>query len=95
MRLPGSWPAGPFLVFDPRRDMSAPLYLLLWFAPHGVVPTALRRVREPLGSRDASCTGQEVAQLAARWRLTGWRVTQGPLGLTVEGTPNSDESGGD
>jgi ubiquinone/menaquinone biosynthesis C-methylase UbiE len=78
-------PGGALLVFDLRRDLAAPLYLLLWFATHAVVPAALRRVQEPLGSRNAAYTPQEAAELAAQSRLTGWRVTRGPLWLTVEG----------
>jgi ubiquinone/menaquinone biosynthesis C-methylase UbiE len=79
-------PGGSFLVFDLRRDMAAPFYLLLCFATYCVVPGALRRVREPLGSRDASYTPQEAARLAGQSRLAGWRVTHGPLWLTIEGT---------
>jgi ubiquinone/menaquinone biosynthesis C-methylase UbiE len=78
-------PGGAFLVFDLRRDMAAPFYLLLWFATHCVVPRALRRVNEPLGSRDAAFTLQEAAHLAAQSHLVGWRVTRGPLWLTIEG----------
>jgi ubiquinone/menaquinone biosynthesis C-methylase UbiE len=79
-------PGGSFLIFDLRRDMTAPLYLLLWFVTRCVVPRHLRRVNEPLGSRDAAFTLQEAARLAAESCLTGWRVTYGPLWLTIEGT---------
>jgi ubiquinone/menaquinone biosynthesis C-methylase UbiE len=79
-------PGGSFLVADLRRDMSPPFYLLLWFATHCVVPRALRRVNEPMGSRNAAFTPHEAAQLAAQSRLTGWRVTRGPLWLTIEGS---------
>jgi ubiquinone/menaquinone biosynthesis C-methylase UbiE len=79
-------PGGSFLVADLRRDMSAPFYLLLWFATDCVVPRALRRVQEPLGSRNAAFTPEEAARLAAQSRLTGWRVTSGPLWLIIEGT---------
>jgi ubiquinone/menaquinone biosynthesis C-methylase UbiE len=79
-------PGGSFLVFDLRRDMSAPFYLLLWFVTRCIVPGALRRVNEPLGSRDAAYTPGEAAQLASRSNLGGWRVTHGPLWLTIEGT---------
>jgi len=79
-------PGGSFLVADLRRDMGAPFYMLLWFATNCVVPGALRRVREPLGSRDASYTPQEATRLAESSRLAGWRVTHGPLWLTIEGT---------
>jgi ubiquinone/menaquinone biosynthesis C-methylase UbiE len=78
-------PGGSFLLFDLRRDMIAPVWLLLWFAQHVVVPAALRRVNEPLGSRNAAYTPEEAAQLAERSRLSGWRITRGPLWLMIEG----------
>ena len=78
-------PGGSFLIFDLRRDMAMPFWLLLWFATRFVVPPALRRVNEPLGSRDAAYTPQEAALLAGGSRLNGWRVTRGPLWLTIEG----------
>ena len=78
-------PGGSFLIFDLRRDMIAPCWLLLWFATHVAVPAALRRVNEPLGSRNAAYTPQEAARLAEQSRLSGWRVTRGPLWLTIEG----------
>jgi ubiquinone/menaquinone biosynthesis C-methylase UbiE len=87
-------PGGTFLVFDLRRDLAAPLYLLLWFATNVVVPPALRRVQEPLGSRNAAYTPQEAAELAAWSRLTGWRVTRGPLWLTVEGVKREEAQPG-
>jgi ubiquinone/menaquinone biosynthesis C-methylase UbiE len=79
-------PGGSFLVFDLRRDMIAPAWLLVWFASRFVVPKALRYVGEPLGSRNASYTMDEAATLAQASRLTGWRVTTGPFWLTIEGT---------
>jgi ubiquinone/menaquinone biosynthesis C-methylase UbiE len=83
-------PGGSFLVFDLRRDMAAPFWLLLWFVTRVVMPAALRRVNEPLSSRDAAYTPQEAARLAAeslaaQSRLGGWRVTRGPVWLTIEG----------
>jgi ubiquinone/menaquinone biosynthesis C-methylase UbiE len=84
-------PGGAFLIFDLRRDMSPPFYLLLWFVTRCVVPRALRRVNEPLGSRDAAFTLQEAAHLAAKSRLSGWRVTHGPLWLTIEGEMIEEE----
>ncbi|HNS51254.1 MAG TPA: methyltransferase domain-containing protein [Anaerolineae bacterium] len=78
-------PGGAFVIFDLRRDLAAPFYLLIWFATNVVVPAALRRVNEPLGSRNASYTPQEAAALLAQSRLRGWRVTHGPLWLTLEG----------
>jgi ubiquinone/menaquinone biosynthesis C-methylase UbiE len=79
-------PGGSFLILDLRRDMALPFYLLLWLATRLVVPRALRRVNEPLGSRNAAFTPREVAHLVGQSGLTGWRVTRGPLWLTLEGT---------
>ncbi|HSJ56795.1 MAG TPA: methyltransferase domain-containing protein [Anaerolineae bacterium] len=84
-------PGGSFVIFDLRRDMPAPFYVLLWTATRCIVPRALRRVNEPLGSRDAAFTLHEAADLAARSRLTGWRVVRGPLWLIVEGTLAGDK----
>jgi ubiquinone/menaquinone biosynthesis C-methylase UbiE len=78
-------PGGSYLIFDLRRDMVAPGYLLIWFATNVVVPRALRRVREPLGSLNAAYTIGEAMELAGQSHLTGWRVTAGPLWLTIEG----------
>jgi len=78
-------PGGAFLIFDLRRDMAAPFYLLLWFVTRLVVPRALREVNEPLGSRDAAYTIQEAAHLVKASNLSGWQVSAGPLWLVVEG----------
>jgi ubiquinone/menaquinone biosynthesis C-methylase UbiE len=78
-------PGGSFLIFDLRRDLSAPAWLLLWFVTGFLVPTALRRASEPLASRNAAYTPLEAGELAERSRLRGWRVTRGPLWLIIEG----------
>jgi ubiquinone/menaquinone biosynthesis C-methylase UbiE len=78
-------PGGAFLVFDLRRDLAPPAYLLLWFATHVVVPPALRRANEPLGSRNAAYTPAEAAGLVRRSALHGCRITTGPLWLAIEG----------
>jgi ubiquinone/menaquinone biosynthesis C-methylase UbiE len=78
-------PNGACLIFDLRRDLAFPLWALLWCATNVVVPRALRYANEPLGSRNASYTPEEAARLAGASRLTGWRVTAGPLWLTIEG----------
>lgn len=70
--------------FVARTAVAMPFWLLLWFATQKPVPCALRRANEPLASRNASYTPGEVARLAAHSRLTGWRVTAGPLWLIVE-----------
>jgi ubiquinone/menaquinone biosynthesis C-methylase UbiE len=78
-------PGGAFLIFDLRRDLSMPFWLLLWLATYVVVSPALRRANEPLASRDAAYTAGEAAHLAQESQLSGWRVTRGPLWLTIEG----------
>jgi ubiquinone/menaquinone biosynthesis C-methylase UbiE len=78
-------PGGAFIIFDLRRDMAAPFYVLLWFATRFVVPKALRDVEEPMGSRNAAYTVQEATKLARKSKLTGWRVIAGPLWLVIEG----------
>ena len=78
-------PGGSFLIFDLRRDLSAPAWLLLWFVTGFLVPPALRRANEPLASRNAAYTPLEARDLAERSRLNGWRVTRGPLWLIIEG----------
>ncbi len=82
-------PGGAFVIFDLRRDVAAPFWLLLWFVTRVVVPPALRRVNEPLSSRAAAYTPAEATQLVRQSRLTGWRITTGPLWLVVEGTRGS------
>ncbi|MCX6031738.1 MAG: methyltransferase domain-containing protein [Chloroflexi bacterium] len=79
-------PGAAFLIFDLRRDLAFPLWSLIYFATHVVVPRALRHIGEPLGSRNAAYTPAEAASLASASKLTGWRVTAGPLWLTIEGT---------
>jgi ubiquinone/menaquinone biosynthesis C-methylase UbiE len=78
-------PGGGFLIFDLRRDLGPAPWLLFWFVTHVVVPAALSRIGEPLGSRNAAYTPDEVAGLLQASRLTGWRVARGPLWLSIEG----------
>jgi ubiquinone/menaquinone biosynthesis C-methylase UbiE len=78
-------PDGAFLIFDLRRDMALLFYMLLWFATRFIVPSALRQVNEPLGSRDAAYSLAEVTQLLWQSDLSGWRVIDGPLWLVIEG----------
>ena len=78
-------PGGAFLIFDLRRDMAPPFYLLLWFATRVVVPHALRNANEPLGSRNAAYTPQEATQIATSSSLSGWIVVPGPLWLMIDG----------
>ena len=79
-------PGGAYFIFDLRRDMLPPFYLLIWFATQFVVPGAIHRINEPMNSRNAAYTPPEVAALARRSSLTGGRVTAGPLWVVLEGS---------
>lgn len=78
-------PGGAFLIFDLRRDLGALSYLLIWFATRVIVPAPLRRINEPIGSRNAAYTLGEADELARQSKLASYRVTSGPLWLTIEG----------
>jgi ubiquinone/menaquinone biosynthesis C-methylase UbiE len=82
-------PGGAFYIFDLRRDMALPFYLMIWFATQFIVPAALHRVNEPMGSRNASYTVRELADLARQSRLCGWQVTAGPMWVVLEGKKNA------
>ncbi len=88
-------PGGSLLVFDLRRDLSAPVWLLLWVVTAFIVSPALRRANEPLSSRNAAYTPQEALSLVQESRLRGLRVTKGLVWLTIEGhkhgAPQQDE----
>jgi ubiquinone/menaquinone biosynthesis C-methylase UbiE len=78
-------PGGAYYVFDLRRDMALPFYLLIWFATQFVVPAALHHVNEPMGSRNASYTVQELADLARQSSLRAGLVTTGPIWIVLSG----------
>lgn len=71
-------PGGQLLLFDIRRDSRRFFFWLLRFAQVGVVPTALRRANEPLGSLLASYTLAEVENLFALSPFNEWRIEGGP-----------------
>jgi deazaflavin-dependent oxidoreductase (nitroreductase family) len=78
-------PGGAYVIADLRRDLGLFPWLAVWFATQVVVPPALKRVNEPLASRDASYTPAEAAALADQAGLEGHRITKGPLWLILEG----------
>ncbi len=59
-------PGGIFLVFDFRRDARKVFYGLFHFATKVVVPKALKKIHEPLGSILASYTPVEIETLFAK-----------------------------
>lgn len=78
-------PGGAYLIFDLRRDLTLPFYLLIWFATQVIVPAALHQINEPMGSRNASYTPEEVAALAKASPLASGQVVPGPLWLALQG----------
>jgi len=83
-------PGGAFMIFDLRRDMTPLAYLLLWFVTNFVVPKTLYHINEPLSSRNASYTPEEVAKLAEQSHLEHWHISRGPLWLTIEGVKQAN-----
>jgi len=59
-------PGGQLLLFDLRRDPRRFFYWLLRFGQAFIVPTALSRINEPVGSVLASYTPAELEGLFAR-----------------------------
>jgi ubiquinone/menaquinone biosynthesis C-methylase UbiE len=78
-------PGGAYYVFDLRRDMALPFYLLIWFGTQFIVPAALHRVNEPMSSRNASYTVKELVDLTRQSRLGGGQVTTGPIWIVLAG----------
>ncbi len=80
-------PGGAFLIFDLRRDMSAPFYIatLLLGKPGFSEKPGFSSRQELLSSRNAAYTPDEAAALAQASQLTGWRVARGPFWLSIEG----------
>jgi ubiquinone/menaquinone biosynthesis C-methylase UbiE len=78
-------PGAGYLIFDLRRDMAPPIYMLLWFVTHFIAPTPLRSANEPIASRDASYTPQEVEKLLSESNLENGFIVEGPAWLSIEG----------
>ncbi len=78
-------PGGSYYIFDLRRDMALPVYLLVWFATQFIVPAALHQVNEPMGSRNASYTLRELSDLIRHSKLAGGIATSGPLWIVLAG----------
>jgi ubiquinone/menaquinone biosynthesis C-methylase UbiE len=79
-------PAGKCALFDVRRD-SVPLLIgLMWFAQHFVVPPAIRRMGEPLGTLRSAYTREEASIMLAKSKLGRFcRVSKGPFWLVIKG----------
>ena len=70
-------PGGQFLIFDLRRDARRVFYWLLRFAKTFVVPTAIRRINEPVGSALSSYTPVESEALLSGTPFQQWTIKPG------------------
>jgi ubiquinone/menaquinone biosynthesis C-methylase UbiE len=57
---------GTLIIFDFRRDARKFFYGLLRFATKIVVPMALKKINEPLGSLQAGYTPNEIKQMVSK-----------------------------
>jgi ubiquinone/menaquinone biosynthesis C-methylase UbiE len=78
-------PGGAFYIFDLRRDMPPPFYLVFWAATQIIVPAPLLRINEPMGSRNAAYTPLELGKIAVDSHLSGWQMTAGPVWMVLQG----------
>jgi ubiquinone/menaquinone biosynthesis C-methylase UbiE len=72
-------PEGQLLLFDLRRDSRGLFLWLLRFAQGIVVPAALRRANEPIGSHHSSYTVAEVEGLLAKSPFKQHRIDGGAV----------------
>ncbi len=85
-------PGGAYFIFDLRRDMALPFYLLMWFATQFIAPPVLHRINEPMNSRNAAYTVQELVELAQQSSLGGGQVTAGPVWIVLAGLKQAEAS---
>ncbi len=78
-------PGGQLLLIDMRRDSRLFFYLLMIFATSIVMPTAMRKTNEPLGSVLASYTPMEVKEFFARSPFKEYKVHGGPAWMIIWG----------
>lgn len=78
-------PGGRFLVMDLRRDAPAPVHLFICVVTAVIVPRALRKIREPLGSLRAAYTVDEARGLLAETPFEDLRVERGFFWMVLSG----------
>jgi ubiquinone/menaquinone biosynthesis C-methylase UbiE len=79
-------PGGAYIIFDLRRDMIAPVWLFFWLITHFIVPIPLRKMNEPMSSRDAAYTIHEADRLVGDSVLTHWKIINGASWLMIKGS---------
>jgi ubiquinone/menaquinone biosynthesis C-methylase UbiE len=76
---------GQVLLFDMRRDSRLSFYILMKFATSIVMPAAMRKLNEPMGSILASYTPMEVIELFARSPFIKFKIKGGFAWMFVWG----------
>ncbi len=85
-------PGGQVLLIDMRRDSRLFFYLLMLFATSIVMPAAMRRINEPLGSVLASYTPEEIQDFFARSPFKKYKVLGGPAWMIIWGRKEQADS---
>jgi ubiquinone/menaquinone biosynthesis C-methylase UbiE len=85
-------PDGQLLVFDLRRDSTRMFYCLLRFAQALIVPRALHKVNEPLGSLLAAYSVTELKGMMEKTPFKEYKVTGG-VGWAYVWAGKTKESG--
>lgn len=78
-------PSGLMVVSDARRDCSQRAFSFVKFITRRIVPKALRKTNEPLGSLMASFTLEEYNGLMKQTPFHPWRVIGGSFMATLVG----------
>lgn len=78
-------PGGQLLLIDMRRDSRLFFYLLMIFATSIVMPAAMRKINEPLGSVLASYTLKEIQDFFVRSPFKAYNVHGGPAWIIIWG----------
>ncbi len=86
-------PGGQVLLFDLRRDSRLFFFMLMKFATAIVMPAAMRKLNEPMGSVLAGYAPMEVAELFARSPFKTSMIKDGLAWMFVWGRKEPSNSG--
>jgi ubiquinone/menaquinone biosynthesis C-methylase UbiE len=84
-------PGGHFLVFDLRRNPPILAHFVIRLGTAMIVPGALRRMKEPLGSLLASYTPAEVKSILKDIPITRFKISKGFFWLFLWGKKSDKE----
>lgn len=84
-------PGGHFLIFDLRRNPPILAHFVIRLGTAMVVPRALRRMKEPLGSLLASYTPAEAKSILKDIPITSFEISKGFFWLFLWGKKSDKE----